>query len=76
MEPRSDGLMDASDFLAFTGRLRELRQRVDDAPISDDRRRRWQRRLADISGVGADDLALAATQLARFEAEVERRLGR
>jgi hypothetical protein len=72
----SEGLMDAGDFLAFTARLRDLRQRVDAAMITDDRRRRWHRRLADISGTGAEDLARAATQLNRFEAEVERQLGR
>lgn len=75
-ERSSARMLDAEGFLAFTTRLRSLHERVEAASISDEQRRRWHRRLAAISGTGAQDLERAAAQLTRFEAEVERSLSR
>lgn len=78
MEPgnTADGMLDAEAFLEFTRRLKGLRERVEDANISSEQRARWQRKLIAVSDVGARDLERATGQLTRFEAEVERSLGR
>lgn len=72
----AEGMVDAEAFLQFAARLKGLRERVDAANVSSEQRTRWQRKLIAVSDVGARDLERAATQLARFEAEVERSLGR
>lgn len=66
------GQLDADAVLAFTGRLRDVRGRVDDANVSDEQRRRWHARLAAISSGAAQDLARATAQLHRLEAAVDR----
>lgn len=78
MEPsnNADGMLDADAFLQFAGRLRELRERLDKASISDEQRSRWQRKLIAVSDAGAQDLERATAQLNRFEAEVDRSLSR
>jgi phytoene/squalene synthetase len=73
---RSNGMMDATAFLAFNTRLKDLRDRVDAAKVSGEQRARWQRKLIAVSDAGARDLDRATTQLSRFEAEVDRSLGR
>lgn len=70
--PSSHGQLDADAVLAFTGRLREVRTRVDDAAVSDEQRHRWQVRLAAISTGAAHDLARAMAQLHRLEVAVDR----
>lgn len=68
----SHGQLDADAVLAFTGRLREIRSRVDAAAVSDEQRHRWHAQLAAISTGAADDLARATAQLHRLEAAVDR----
>lgn len=69
----SRAMVDADDFLGFTRRLRALHERVDEATVSRDQRGRWQRKLIALADVGQRDLAQAAEQLRRFEAELDRR---
>ncbi len=66
------GQLDADAVLAFTGRLRSLRRRVDEAKVSDEQRRRWHTQLAAISSGAAEDLERATAQLHRLEAAVDR----
>lgn len=66
------GQLDAEAVLAFTGRLKSLRGRVDDAKVSDEQRHRWQTQLAAISSGAAEDLERATAQLHRLEAAVDR----
>jgi len=72
----SNGMMDATAFLAFNTRLKDLRNRVDSANVSAEQRARWQRKLIAVSDAGTRDLGRASAQLSRFEAEVDRSLGR
>lgn len=66
------GQLDAEAVLAFTGRLRSLRGRVDDAKVSEEQRRRWHSQLAAISSGAAEDLDRATAQLHRLEAAIDR----
>lgn len=70
--PTSHGQLDADAVLEFTGRLREIRTRVDGASVSDEQRHRWHAQLAAISSGAADDLARAMGQLHRLEVAVDR----
>lgn len=70
--PPAHGQLDADAVLAFTGRLREVRDRVDDAAVSDDQRHRWHAQLAAISAGAAHDLGRATAQLHRLEVAVDR----
>lgn len=76
LTPDNDGMLDADAFLEFTSRLKGLRARVDAASVSDQQRLRWQRKLIAVSDIGAKDLERASSQLTRFEAEVDRSIGR
>ena len=67
------GQLDADMVLSFTERVRGLRDRLDHVAVSAEQRRRWQSRLAAISGGAAADLRRATAQLGRLEADVERR---
>lgn len=72
IRPPAHGQLDADAVLAFTGRLREIRARVDEAVVSDEQRHRWHARLAAISTGAAEDLQRATAQLHRLEAAVDR----
>lgn len=66
------GQLDAQQVLQFTERLRALHEQLDASRVSDEQRRRWQSRLAAISEGATTDLARAAEQLRRLEADMDR----
>lgn len=72
-EQSSGALLDADALLNFTDRMHDLRERVDDAEVTDAQRGRWQRKLLLLTEAAHRDLEAAREQLARFEAEFERR---
>jgi len=67
-----EGLVDAAALLRVTELLTRLRDRVEGADVSDERRLRWQRRLRAIADGAQADLDLAAVQLRRFAGELDR----
>jgi predicted short-subunit dehydrogenase-like oxidoreductase (DUF2520 family) len=58
--------------LALATRLRALHAAVEAAPVSQESRRRWQRRLGSIAEAGGTDLARAEELLTRFARELAR----
>ena len=64
--------VDGDLLMRFTGRLHDVRHRVDGARVSAEQRGRWQNRLVAISRGAADDLERAAGQLHRMAAELDR----
>ncbi|MFP5310720.1 MAG: hypothetical protein ACLGIR_14210 [Actinomycetes bacterium] len=64
--------LDASAVLALAARLRGLHAAVDTARVTDDQRRRWQRRLGAIAEAGGSDLTRAEELLDRFTSELAR----
>ncbi len=72
--PQQDPLIDADALLALTRELRAVRERVDQADVSDEQRQRWQRTLGGIAEGATTDLDKATGQLRRFSAQVERAL--
>lgn len=64
--------VDASVLLEFTGRLHDMRDRVEAAGVSTEQRRRWHTRLAAISRAAADDLERAGALLRRMAADLDR----
>lgn len=67
-------LVDADALLTLTGELRVLRDRLEDAAVSEDQRQRWQRTLGAIAEGASNDLERATGQLRRFAAQVDRAL--
>lgn len=67
-----EGLVDADALLRVTELLTGLRDRVEAAGVSDERRLRWQRRLAAIADGAQADLGRAEAQLRRFTGELDR----
>lgn len=66
------GLVDAHDLLSLTSELREARERIARARVSDVHRRRWRRRLAAIAEVAPGDLGDALGRVRRLTEDVER----
>lgn len=69
---QQDSLVDAEELLALTRELRSLRARLDDADVSDEQRKRWQRTMGAIAEGGTSDVENARAQLRRLTAQVER----
>ena len=67
-----EGLVDADALLRVTELLTGLRDRVEAADVSDERRLRWQRRLAAVADGAQADLERAEAQLRRFTGELDR----
>lgn len=72
--PQQDPLVDADALLALTRELRAVRERVDEADVSDEQKQRWQRTLGAIAEGATNDLDNATGQLRRFAAQVDRAL--
>jgi hypothetical protein len=68
-------LVDADRFLTLTGRLRELRRRIEESAPEERRRARWQRLLVAATDVAQRDLEAAERRLLRLEAELDRHQG-
>lgn len=64
--------VDGDLLMQFTGRLHDVRDRVDAARVSSEQRSRWQSRLAAISRGAAEDLERAAGQLHRMAVDLDR----
>lgn len=64
--------MDAERFLAFTQRLRDLRDRVEASDVPTSRRSVWHERLIAIADEAHGDLDKAEAHMERFEAELDR----
>ncbi len=69
-----EGLVDAAALLRVTELLSGLRDRVEHAHVSEERRLRWQRRTAAIADGARHDLERAESQLRRFAKELDRML--
>lgn len=61
--------IDAHEFVALSRGLRAALTRIAAADLSSGQRARWQHRLAAITDAARRDVATAADQLARFEAD-------
>lgn len=67
-------LVDAAALLSLTAELRSVRERIDEADVSDEQRQRWQRTLGGIAEGATRDLENARAQLHRFSAQIDRTL--
>lgn len=68
------GLVDAEQFLRVSAALKRTFATLDQSPMPEPARQRWQRRLIAITDLAKHDLDRAEQQYERFRADLDRDL--